>query len=139
MKTTLRKLRSLIYEALRPLDARDFFQIPADFEKNYSKYTGGMKFADEFDIGVMYVPLSKLSAAGVPSKVGDHVRHMIKVLKSGKKVPPIAVMITKTGKYIVQDGNTRVLALKAIKARGHVPAVVAAWYPKQLKNLEPVM
>lgn len=125
-------LKSLLFEGK---DARDLFRVPSDYKTNYSKYNG-VTFGKDFAIGFGYVPVSKLKAAGVPSEVGDHVRRMEKVLKSGKKLPPIAVMITKDGRFDVRDGNTRTLALKRLGFGGKVPAVVAAWKPSQLKTLE---
>lgn len=126
-------LKSLLNEG----DAREFFRIPGDYKTNYPEYHA-ITFSKDFTLGFAYIPLSKLSAAGVPSDVGDHVKKMEKMLKSGKKVKfePIAVMITKNGKFEVQDGNTRVLTLKRMGYGGKIPAVVAAWKPSQLKSLE---
>ena len=126
------KLVDLLREGI---DARQHFKIPGDFKKNYSKYVG-ITYSPDFALGFAYVPLTKLKAAGTPREVGEHVKIMQKVLKSGKKLPPIAVRINKSGLMSVDDGNTRVLALKRMGYRGKLPAVVAADSKKQLSKLE---
>ena len=120
------KLKDLLIEAVSK-DARRHFKIPSDFKKNYAKYTGvtyGGVGTEKRDITFAYLPLNRLKAAGVPRDVGDHVRHMEKVLKSGKKLPPISVTIASNGNMEVDDGNTRTLALKRMGMSGKVPAVV---------------
>ena len=116
-------------------EARSFFKIPADFKKNYTKYTH-ISYGDGLTIGFAFVPLSKLKAAGVASDPGPHVKRMMKILKSGKKVPPIAVKITQNGTIEVDDGNTRVIALKLMRAIGKVPAVIVAWTPTGIQRLK---
>lgn len=116
-------------------DVRNHFKIPNDFKKNYHKYTG-IKYSNEFAVGFGYVSLTKLKAAGTPSEVGEHVKRMQKILKSGKKLPPISVSVTKDGKLEVDDGNTRVLALKRMGMKGKIPAVVATLNKRHLDRLE---
>ncbi len=126
------KLKDLLIEAVSK-DARRHFRIPRDFKTNYAKYTGvhyGGTGTPKRDITFAWLPLNRLKAAGVPRDVGDHVRHMEKVLKSGKKLPPISVTIASNGNMEVDDGNTRTLALKRMGMMGKVPAVVVG--PRKL-------
>jgi len=116
------------------MDAASVFLIPKDFEKNYFKYTG-VRFSNEFSIGFVWVPLSKLH--GAQPKNSDPATEMVKVLQK-KKVPPIAVQTSKEGFLNVLDGNTRVAALRRMGATGMVPCVLAAWKPSHLKSYKPL-
>lgn len=136
MRILIKELKALITEALSRPDARSFFKIPKDFKTNFSGYTGYRFDEDLFYVGFAFIPLSKLSAEGAPSEAGAHVFRMKKLLKSGKKFPPIAVRITDDGKFECRDGNTRVLALKLMKATGKVPAVVVSPRLSELTKLE---
>jgi ParB/Sulfiredoxin domain len=119
----------------RPMDARVFFRIPRDFYDNYTRYTN-VTFGRGLHTVFAFVPLSRLSAASRPSDNAYHVQRMVKVLRSGKKVPPISVFITEDGRFEVMDGNTRTAALKTMKATGKVPAIVAAGHPAQFDRLD---
>lgn len=116
--------------------AREYFRIPADYKQHYSSYNGISFSTPPWHVIFAMVPLNRLKAAGVPSDIGEHLHRMIKVLRR-QKVPPIAVRIASNGQYVVEDGNTRVLALKRIGIKGKVPAVVASFDLTALERLEP--
>ena len=101
-----------------------YLTIPADWKTTWEKRSF-VRAGKGAKIIFGYVPISKLKAAGSPSEVGDHVREMIKTLKK-KKLQPIVVRLDGN-KYEVEDGNTRVLALKVMGVTGKIPATIFTW------------
>ena len=105
--------------------ARHFF-VPDDLLENYREYTP-VRFEGRFTMKFACVSIGRLRSA---LEGGDWpTKRMMGVLRRGTKVPPITVTV-RNGKLELEDGNTRVAALKAMGERGRVPALVVTWNPR---------
>ena len=100
-----------------------YFKLPKGFSAHTQSKWSYITFSKDYSLSFKLIPLRPLKSAldldSYPTK------EMVKILRKGKKVPPITVEQRKNGKYIILDGNTRVSALQLMNANGKIPAIIA--------------
>lgn len=105
----------------KPSSTKDVFKFPKDFKLEDAQYNVDTKF-----------PLDKMVVAEVDQSLINspypkdwRVQQMMDAIEGGARFPPITLQqYVDPDQLTIEDGNTRIAALRELGIKGSVPAVI---------------